>query len=342
MTGFYKANIDFITEHAISADKKRYVDSTEAPHHFFDADHYGKPHFANMPQHWIDAAAKYSSDTLNKYGTLPWAIASNYYWLIKAFKDHDTTGILITSANLAHYIADAHTPLHLTQNYDGQLTNQTGIHALWESRLPELFGNSYNYYVGKAKYINNPLAEAFKICRNSFRCVDTVLRTERMLNKTFTAANKYAKEQRGNRKVKVYSLAYSRAYHRLLRGMVQRQMRTSILSVGSYWFSAWVDAGQPDLNKLISKPLKAAQSRKIDQEEASYKAGKIYFRDNYYTDCLLLPNLFFKIAYIAGMIDTRIMMIATSEKFFSMKGTFPNQNPQNKKISIHDVPPIIL
>jgi hypothetical protein len=275
MAGFYRANIGFITEHAISADKKRYVDSTEAPHHFFDADHYGKQPFRDMPQHWVDAAAKYSTDTLNKYGTVPWTITSNYYWLVKAFKAHDTSSILITSANLAHYIADAYTPLHLTQNYDGQLTNQQGIHSLWESRLPELFSNSYHYNVGKAKYINNPLAEAFKICRSSYKCVDTVLRVERMVNKTFPASNKYAMEQRGNRKVKVYSVAYSRAYHRLLRGMVQRQMRASILSVGSFWFSAWVDAGQPNLDKLIAKPLSTDEKQLLNKEEALYKEGKV-------------------------------------------------------------------
>jgi hypothetical protein len=229
-----------------------------------------------MPQHWVDAAAKYSTDTLNKYGTVPWAITSNYYWLVKAFKAHDTTSILKTSANLAHYISDAHTPLHLTQNYDGQLTNQQGIHSLWESRLPELFSNSYNYNVGKAKYISNPLAEAFKICRGSFKSVDSVLRIERTLNKTFPAAKKYAIERRGNRKVNTYSVPYSRAYHKLLRGMVQRQMRASILSVGSFWFSAWVDAGQPDLNKLIAKPLNKDARQQIDKEEALYKAGKVY------------------------------------------------------------------
>jgi hypothetical protein len=106
--------------------------------------------------------------------------------------------------------------------------------------------------------------------------VDSVLRIERLLNKTFPAANKYAMEQRGNRKVKVYSVVYSRAYHKLLRGMVQRQMRASILSVGSFWFSAWVDAGQPDLDKLIATPLTRDQKQKIAKEEALYKAGKVY------------------------------------------------------------------
>jgi hypothetical protein len=276
MAGFYKSNIEFIAEHSVSADKKRYVDSAEAPHHFFDADHYGKQPFRDMPQHWVDAAAKYSSDTLNKYGTVPWAIASNYYWLVKAFKAHDTTGILITSANLGHYISDAHVPLHLTQNYDGQLTNQTGIHGLWESRLPELFSNNYNYNVGKARYIANPLAEAFKICRSSYKSVDTVLRMERILNKSYTEATKYAIEQRGTRNVKVYSIAYSRAYHKLMKGMVQRRMRSSVLSVGSFWFSAWVDAGQPDLNKLIKTPLTYQQKQNLNHEEALYRAGKVF------------------------------------------------------------------
>jgi hypothetical protein len=222
---------------------------------------------------WDDAVAKYSADTLIKYGTVPWTIQYNYYRLVKAFKAHDTIAILNTSANLGHYIADAHVPLHLTQNYNGQLTNQTGIHALWESRLPELFSAHYNYFAGKARYIENPLSEAFKICRSSFKSVDTVLRFERMLNRSFPAGKKYTTVQHGNKRIKDYSVKYAKAYHKMLRGMVERRMRSAILAVGSYWYSAWVDAGQPDLDKLIRKPLVAAENRKIQHEETSYRVG---------------------------------------------------------------------
>lgn len=274
MAGFYKANIEFITEHAVSADKRRYVDSTEAPRHYFNADHYGKNPFNAVPQHWDDAAVKYSADTLIKYGTVPWTIQENYYFLVKAFKAHDTTAILIASANLGHYIADAHVPLHLTQNYNGQLTNQTGIHALWESRLPELFSSKYNYYAGKARYIENPLAEAFKICRSSFKSVDTVLRFERILSRHFPPDKKYALVLHGKRQVKDYSVEYAKAYHKMLKGMVEKRMRSAILAVGSYWYSAWVDAGQPDLDKLIKQPLDDAEKKKILQEEILYRAGK--------------------------------------------------------------------
>ena len=275
MAGFYKANIEYITEHAVSADKRRYVDSTEAPRHFLDADHYGKNPFSHIPQNWGDAVHKYTADTLDKYGTVPWAIQYNYYKLVKAFKAHDTTEILNASANLGHYVADAHVPLHLTMNYNGQLTGQTGIHALWESRLPELFGDHYNYYMGKARYIDDPLKEAFRICRSSFAEIDSVLRFERMLNKTFPADKKYAMIKHGRKQVQDYSPEYSLAYQKMLNGMVQRRFRSSIRSVGSYWYSAWVDAGQPDLNKLIAIPLTIDQKKEISAEEMAFKAGKV-------------------------------------------------------------------
>ncbi|MGY3213851.1 zinc dependent phospholipase C family protein [Mucilaginibacter sp. HD30] len=275
MAGFYKANIGFITEHAISADKRRYVDSTEAPRHFLNADRYGKKPFTAIPRKWTDAAKKYSADTLNKYGTVPWAIQFQYYRLVEAFKNHDTTAILTASANLGHYVADAHVPLHLHSNYNGQLSHQDGIHALWESRLPELFAANYNCYAGKARYIENPLTGAFKICRMSFSNADSVLRLERQLNRTFPSLKKYTMTVRGTRKVKDYSVTYSSAYQKLLRGMVQRRMRSAVLSVGSYWYSAWVDAGQPDLNKFITEPLSKVDRLKIQKEESIFKAGKI-------------------------------------------------------------------
>jgi len=274
MTNFYRANIGYVTEHATDPDKRRYVDSLEEPRHFLDADHYGKQPFKTLPQNWYDAVKKYTADTLDKYGTVPWVIQYNYYWLVKAFKAHDTTAILKTSANIGHYIADAHVPLHLTTNYDGQLTNQQGLHSLWETRLPELFSDQYNLYIGKAKYIENPLTEAFAICKASYRCVDSVLLFELKLNATFPPDQKYEMTMRGKRKVKDYSTAYAAAYQKMLNGMVKRRMRAAIYEVGSYWYSAWVDAGQPDLDKLIETPLTAEQKQQLNNEEALFKAGK--------------------------------------------------------------------
>lgn len=275
MSNFYRANIGYLTEHAVAADKRRYVDSIEAPRHFLDADHYGKRPFAAIPQNWDDAVKKYTADTLYKYGTLPWTIVFEYYHLVKAFKVHDTVGILNTSANLGHYVADAHVPLHLTINYNGQLTGQTGIHAFWESRVPELFSKQWNCYAGKARYIDDPLKEAFRICRSSYAEVDSVLRYEHTLDKSFPRGKKYVSIKHGRQVVQEYSEAYSRAYMKMLNRMIQRRMHSSILSVGSFWFSAWVDAGQPNLDKLIARPLSSQQRAEIDKEAAFYRSGRI-------------------------------------------------------------------
>lgn len=76
-------------------------------------------------------------------------------WLTKAFERRDVNRILSTSADIGHYIANAHVPLHTTENYNGQLTNQKGIHGLWQSRIPELTADEYDYFVGRANTLTN-------------------------------------------------------------------------------------------------------------------------------------------------------------------------------------------
>jgi hypothetical protein len=246
INSFYKSNITYISDHAVDPDKRRYADTAEAARHFLDVELYEK-HIDSIPFKWEDALKRYGWAKLNKNGILPWQIQKSYYKLVSAFKDKDSLKILIYSAYLGHYIADAHVPLHTTQNHNGQLTNQLGIHAFWESRLPELFAKRYNYVVGTARYIENPLTEAWKIVKNTHTMVDMVLHFEARLSKEFPARKKYSYSKRNNQLLRQYSFAYSKAYHDRMENMVERQMRSAILSIGSYWYTAWIDAGQPIL-----------------------------------------------------------------------------------------------
>lgn len=278
LIGFYKSNIYYITEHAADADKRRYADSLEANRHYIDLDHYGSSPFDSIPKKWNDAVVKFSEDTLHNYGILPWHIQRSYYRLVKAFELRDSARILKLSSDLGHYIADAHVPLHTTENYNGQLTGQLGIHAFWESRLPELFADNYNYFVGKANYIENPLDEAWRIAKNTFSLMDSTLLIEKRLNKSFPSDKKYTFSERNNKVIKEYSLEYSKAYHDALNGMVEQQMRKSILAVGSFWYSAWVDAGQPDMKNLIKITQSEEEKKELEKEEELYKQGKILGR----------------------------------------------------------------
>lgn len=278
MSRFYKGNIDFMTEHAVDPDKRRYSDSLEAPKHFLDADHYGNAPFDSIPEKWEDAVKRYSEGELKAHGIVPWNIQKTYDALVAAFKRQDSSRILHLSADLGHYIADAHVPLHTSENYNGQLTRQTGIHAFWESRLPELFFKKYNFYTGKARYIEDPLKEAWKILRNTFSYKDSVLLIEMRLSNSFPADQKYTFAMRNGKVEKQYSVTYSKRYHDALNGMVERQMRSSISEIGNFWYSAWVDAGQPDLNALKKVPVTAREKRQAAKEADLSLKGKIIGR----------------------------------------------------------------
>lgn len=278
MVRFYKSNITYISEHAVDADKRRYADTAEGARHFIDADRYGLAPFDSMPQKWLPAVAKYSEKTLKENGIVPWQIERSYYSLVKAFQERDSAKILKVSANLGHYIADAHVPLHTTENYNGQLTDQVGIHAFWESRLPELFAKNYDFLTGKAKYIDSPLKEAWRIVESTYKLKDSVLLIEARLHSGFPSDQKYNFSTRNGIIIRQYSERYSKAYEQALNGMVETQMRLSIASIGCFWYSAWIDAGQPELRNLRRLNTNSTERRQAEEEEKIFIKGKIIGR----------------------------------------------------------------
>lgn len=275
MGSFYKANSSYISGHATDPDKRRYADTAEAPRHYLDVEAY-ETNIDSIPRKWNDAVKKYGAARLNANGILPWQIQHTYYKLVNAFKQHDSLGILIHSAYLGHYVADAHVPLHTTVNHNGQLSNQVGIHAFWESRLPELFAQKYNFLVGRAVYVKDPLKEAWKVISHTHSLVDSVLQTEAALNSSFPAYRKYSYSKRKEIVEKQYSFEYSRDYHQRMNQMVEKQMRAAVYCIGSLWFSAWVDSGQPLLRQLIKIPSeRSADSGIMEPGTAALNSGKI-------------------------------------------------------------------
>jgi len=328
MIRFYKKNIEFITEHAIDPDKRRYASKHEAVRHYIDIDSWGDNPFYDVPRIFEDALIKYSeytliyrsdttlidinytrdtvqlstngltyactTDSLRSYfrksimpeyyegewtiynedlkeifrnfdlkgelfvkdefseeGILPYHMNMMYYWLVKAFENQDIERILRLSAEFGHYIGDAHVPLHTTKNYNGQLTDQVGIHAFWESRLPELYADEkYSFLVGKAELVDKPLTYFWKMVKESHDLLDDVLAFEKELTQSFPEDQQMCFDERLERTIKTQCPEFANAYHERLDGMVETRMQDAILAIGSIWYSAWVYAGQPDLNNL--------------------------------------------------------------------------------------------
>ena len=276
MLVFYKPNIDFVTEHAVDPDKRRYAIKEEGPRHYIDIDRYGKFPFTELPRKYNDAVAKYGEDTLIKHGIIPWWIQTMLYRLTEAFKEKNSLRILKLSAEIGHYISDAHVPLHASGNHNGQLTNQHGIHGFWESRIPELLAQKeWDFFIGKADYINNPLSFTWSRILESAVAADSVLLFEKELSSHYPADQKFSFEDRNGVTVRQYSSGYSIAYNNKLGNMVERRMRQSIYAVASFWYTAWVNAGQPDLKNLSAIELSEADKKEFEELNAQWRNGKL-------------------------------------------------------------------
>lgn len=274
MLVFYKTHIAFISEHSVDPDKRRYAVAEEAPRHYIDIDRYGTPPYDSLPRSWQDAVNRYTADTLQRHGILPWYLNTMMYRLTKAFEEKDPSRILKLSAELGHYVADAHVPLHACSNYNGQLTGQQGIHALWESRIPELLADvSFSYWVGKANYLDTPDQANWQTILESAAAADSVLTFEKLLSIRFDPAHRYAYEQRNGKLARNYSTAYAKAYNLMLNKMVERRMQQSIHRVASCWYTAWVNAGQPSLHKMTKVRFSEEDQRAFEQLDLQWKIG---------------------------------------------------------------------
>ncbi|WP_225586902.1 zinc dependent phospholipase C family protein [Algoriphagus sp. Y33] len=271
MIGFYKPQIQYITENAVNPDRRRYAVKGEAEKHFIDLDFYGDSALQILPKYWNEAVEKLTEDSLRANGIGPWSAYFTFLNLTKAFESKNSAAILRLSADLGHYIGDLNVPLHTTVNYNGQLTDQIGIHGFWESRVPELQAKDYPLWVGQAEYVEKPQLALWDAVAEAHGKVDSVLMVERELTQNFSPDRKYSYEERNNLTVRVYSREFTEAYALALNGQIERQMKKSIKMIADFWFTAWVNAGQPDLSVFPKKTL---------EEEIIIPDAKIKVRDH--------------------------------------------------------------
>lgn len=246
---FYRELLLQIRQRATQADKRCYAVAGEKQHHYIDMEAYELPAGRRLAER--EATELYGSSFLEAHGDLPWHIMRVKKRLTAAFRRQDLAAILRLSADLGHYIADAHVPLHTSANYDGQLTGQEGIHAFWETRLPALFSHTYDFFSGEqASYLPDPAKAAWAAIWQAHNLSQRLLKLHREVRDAYPAAWQYAYERKGNSLRKLQSRPYSALYHQQLAGMVEEQMLGSVRLLASFWYTCWVDAGSPALPSL--------------------------------------------------------------------------------------------
>ena len=280
MQSFFYNNMDYIVRHSVRPDLRRNDDPTEDTKHFIDLEAFGPDAVNKMPLKWNDAVMKYSKDTLVKYGYVPYQVIATSTQLTRAFRQQMVDSILFYAADLAHYISDAHVPLHTTLNYDGQLTNQKAMHALWETVVPELmlsqeFDLSTQH---QARYLNQPEKEIWQAVRKSFALLPEVFKQETEATRLFTEETKYRVQMRRGKEVKYYTSEFAKEYGKRLGASINERLRASSEMIADFWYTCWVNGGKPDLKSLQTRVQNNEEQVKLKQEQEAFKKNELLSR----------------------------------------------------------------
>lgn len=275
MMPFFYAGKEYLVKQSVRPDLRRSEDSMEASRHFIDLEVFGDSAAWKMPLSWEGALAKYGRDSLLEYGYVPYYIMAQKEKLSAAFRAMNRDSILFYAADLAHYISDAHVPLHTSVNYDGQLSNQKGLHALWETVVPSVEMRQYQLSSRhRARYLKQPEFDLWQAIRQAHALLPDIFEKEKEISRSFPDSLKYRLVQRQGKQLRYFTDEFARAYAHSLGNTINEQLIRSADMVADFWYTAWVDAGSPDLSRLQSTS-EHADRRQCRKERKAFKHNKL-------------------------------------------------------------------
>ncbi|MGD0128141.1 MAG: hypothetical protein ABSF46_22490 [Terriglobia bacterium] len=231
MRAFFDANRQYLVEHADDPDVWMKKDRYERKRHYIYLDKYGIFPFLEVPHSFKQAVQNYGSGRVNRDGVLPWQVGESSLRLTEAFKSRNWDRVKLAAAVLAHYVADAHDPLHLTRNFDGQLTRQTGLDDRFEVRLLDRYSRFFILHPEDAVKIEDPTEYAFQACLEAYTSLDSVILAD----------------MRARERLPDYTDEYFDRFYSQIGATVMRAINDSAHDAGSYWYTAWLNAGKPSL-----------------------------------------------------------------------------------------------
>ncbi|MBI4546607.1 MAG: T9SS type A sorting domain-containing protein [Ignavibacteriae bacterium] len=230
----FKADSLFYESHSVDADIRR--DNTDTSfyaerwRHFLDIDDY--PNYHNLPRDLNVLITLYGWERVKQNGLNPWVTQRLVDSLTAQLMRSDLTTAKYTMSDLGHYIADAHQPLHCTENYDGQFTGNNGIHSRYETSMINTYQSQLRVFPDSTQYISSPLDYAFEYIYHSNSLVDSVL-----------AADDYAKAISGWNGSGTPPSSYYSALWQKTQSFTLDQFQHATVAIASLWYTAWFNAG---------------------------------------------------------------------------------------------------
>lgn len=228
---FFEANRQFLVDHANDPAEWMKKDLYERKRHYIYLDKYGTFPYLDLPHSFKDATFKHGTRRINRDGLLPWHVGEFSLRLTNALKEQRWEDAKLAAAALGHYVADAHDPLNTTSNYDGQLVAQSGLESRFGSMLIDRYQGFMMFRPAPASKIEDPTEYAFQSVIESNTWVDQIL----------------LGDWRARSGLSDYHEEYFDRFNTAVGYIAARELNSAAHDVGSYWYTAWLNAGRPPL-----------------------------------------------------------------------------------------------
>jgi hypothetical protein len=231
MGTFFEDNRQYLVQHVTDAGALDAKIAAGEHKDFIQLDHYGPFPYSALPRVYTAAVAKYSRQTLETYGLLPWQIGLSSKKLTDAFEEHNWAEAKVSAAALAHYVAAAHDPFNTTINTDGKLSGQPGVKARFDTGLVDRYQLFFFVKPNDASFISDPTDHAFEMPLSAHSWLENVLLADRRAHQGLTT----------------YGDEYYDRFYAQAGAVLVRQLSDASTDIGSYWMTAWINAGRPTL-----------------------------------------------------------------------------------------------
>jgi len=228
---FFEANRRFLVQHVTDPRESEARSASGRRTDFIQLDHYGAFPFTALPRVYTAAVQKYTRRSLEQYGLLPWQVGLYSKRLTDAFRDRNWGEAKLAAAALAHYVAAAHDPFNTTTNDDGKLSNQPGVNDRFGAALVDRYSLFFFIKPNEAAFIHDPTDHAFEMTLSAHSWLEIVLLADRRAHEGLSA----------------YSDEYYDRFYAQAGAVLIRQFSDAATDLGSYWMTAWINAGRPQL-----------------------------------------------------------------------------------------------
>ena len=228
---FFDANRSYFIQHV--NDTLNLVDKNpgERNNHFIELDKYGKFPFDALPRSYQAAITKYSKSKIYATGVLPWQIGVYNQKLTEDLRAGRWDDAKRDAAFLANYVAESHDPFNTTENFDGKLSSQKGVNDRFNTVLIDRYGSFFPVSPRDASFISDPTDHAFESCLSAHSQLESILLADRKAKGGLSS----------------YTDEYYDHFYNLTAASLIKQLSDASTDVGSYWLTAWINAGRPQL-----------------------------------------------------------------------------------------------